>query len=311
MAMMKAVRIHDYGGLDTLKYEDAPIPEPGQGQALVRVKGAGVNPIDWKTREGYLKDRGWHALPMVLGWDCAGIVEEVGADTTSLKPGDEIYAFMPLASPGGYAEYAVVAEAEAVPKPRSLDFASSAGVPLAALTAWQALFEIADLQEGQTILIHAAAGGVGHFAVQLAKLKGAYVIGTASENNRDYLESLRVDEFIDYQRVRFENVVKDVDVVLDGVGGDVQARSWQVIKPGGLLVSLTALTVPDNLHAQTVRHHRMLVHPDPAGLRELATLIDHGLLKLTVNRVLPLAEARYAQEQVQTGHTRGKIVLSV
>jgi len=309
MATMKAVRIHDYGGMETLRYEDAPIPHPGQGEALVRVKAAGVNPIDWKTRAGYLKDTNWHVLPLILGWDCAGVVEEVGSGTTQLKPGDEIYAFMPLSKPGSYAEYAIVTEAEAAPKPESLDFETAAAVPLAALTAWQGLFEIADLKEGQTALIHAAAGGVGHFAVQLAKLKGTRVVGTASGRNRGYLASLGVDEFIDYEKIRFEEVVRDVDVVLDGVGEAVQARSWQVIKPGGFLISLTALTVPDDLHAQEVRHRRMLVHPDPARLRDLASLIDNGMVTPTVSEVLPLSEARRAHERIQTGHTRGKIVL--
>lgn len=309
MTPMKAVRIHDYGGLEAMRYEDAPIPDPGQGEALVRVRAAGVNPIDWKTRTGYLKDTNWHHLPLTLGWDFAGVVQEIGPDTSKLNPGDAVYAFMPLARPGGYAQYTLVTEAEAAPKPETLDFETSAAVPLAALTAWQGLFEIADLREGQTILIHAAAGGVGHFAVQLAKLKGARVLGTASERNRGYLETIGVDEVIDYQKIRFEDVAENVDVVLDGVGGDVQARSWQVIKPGGILVSLTALAVPDDLHAQTVRFKRMLVHPDTAQLAYLASLIDNGMLEPHVDGVLPLEDARRAHELIQTGHTRGKIVL--
>lgn len=309
MSTMKAIRIHEYGDLGTLRYEDVPIPEPCQGEALVRVEAAGVNPIDWKTRSGYLKDMNWHELPMIFGWDCAGVVEKVGPDTTKLKPGDEIYVLMPLSRPGSYAQYTLVPEAGPASKPQSLDFAQSAAVPMAALTAWQALFELADLQENQTLLIHGASGGVGHFAVQLAKLKGARVYGTASARNRDYLLALGLDTFIDYETERFEEVVSDVDVVLDGVGGEVQARSWQTIKPGGILISLTPLAAPEGLYAEKVRHRQLLVHPDAAQLTELATVIDSGMIEPTVNKVLPLSEARRAHELIQTGHTRGKLVL--
>src|SRR5205809_2677405 len=211
---MKAIRMHKYGGPEVLKYEDAPRPEPATGEVLVRVRAASVNPVDWKVREGELTATHGHELPLIPGWDVSGVVEASGPGATQWKPGDEVYGLPPCDRGGSYPEFIVVRGTELARKPESLDHIQAAAIPLAALTAWQALFDAAKLGRGQTVLIHAAAGGVGHFAVQLAKSKGARVLGTASARNAQFLRELGADEVIDYTASRFEDVVRDVDAVL-------------------------------------------------------------------------------------------------
>src|SRR5437660_6277139 len=212
---MKAIRIHNYGGPEVLNYEDAPRPQPQAGEVLVRVHAAGVNPIDWKVREGHMKDFWPHKFPLILGWDLSGVVEKVGARVSQLKKGDEVYSLPDPTRNGAYADYIVVREPELALKPNSLYHIRAATVPLAALTAWQSLFDTAQLQPGQRVLIHAGSGGVGHLAVQLAKWKGAQVYATASNTNQDLLRELGVDEPIDYTQQRFENVARNIDIVLD------------------------------------------------------------------------------------------------
>src|ERR1700740_1300556 len=235
---MKAVRIHKYGGSDVLKYEEAPRQKPQPGEILVRVHAAGVNPIDWKVREGEMKDFWPHKFPLILGWDLSGVVEELGRGVSRFKIADEVYSCPDPTRDGAYADYIVVRESQLALKPKSLHHIRAATVPLAALTAWQSLFDTAQLQPGQRVLIHAGSGGVGHLAVQLAKWKGAYVFATASTKNQDLLRKLGVDEPIDYTQQRFENVARNIDIVLDTIGGDTQERSWSVLKKGGVLVSL-------------------------------------------------------------------------
>ena len=205
-----------------MKYEDVPRPKPRRGEVLIRVHAAGVNPVDWKVREGHLKDVIQHSLPLIPGWDLSGVVEKVGPRVTRFQKGDEVYSRPDIARDGAYAEYIVVRESEVAFKPKSIDHVHAAAVPLAALTAWQALFDTAELQAGQKVLVHAAAGGVGHFAVQLAKWKGAHVIGTVSGKNHDLLRELGADETVDYTTQRFEDVVRGVDVVLDTIAGETQ-----------------------------------------------------------------------------------------
>src|SRR5437879_4577200 len=232
---MKAIRIHNYGGPEVLQYEDAPRPKPQAGEVLIRVHAAGVNPIDWKIREGHVKDFWSHKLPLILGWDLSGAVEAVGpgpAPAGRFKKGDEVYSVSDISRDGAYAEYVVVRESELSLKPKSLHHVRAAAVPLAALTAWQSLFDTAQLQPGQRVLIHAGSGGVGHFAVQLAKWKGGHVFGTASTKNQELLRELGVDEPIDYTKQKFEDVARDVDLVLDLIGGETQERSWSVLKNG-------------------------------------------------------------------------------
>lgn len=311
MEYMKAVRIHQYGGPEVLLFEDAPRPVPGFAEVLIRVHAAGVNPIDWKIRAGYLKDVRPYTFPLILGWDLSGIVEAIGPGTGKFKKGDEVYSRPDSARNGAYAEYITVNESEVAFRPRSIAHIQAGGIPLACLTAWQAIFDTAGLSAGQRILIHGAAGGVGSYAVQLAKWKGAYVIGTASAGNQPYLRELGVDEPIDYEKDRFEDLVRSVEVVFDTIGGDTQRRSWKVLKKGGILVSITAPPSADEAAKNGVRQAFTLMTPNSLELTEIAKLVDTGKLKPTVETVLPLADARRAHELSQMGHTRGKIVLRV
>ena len=313
MENMKAVRIHNYGGPEVLHVEDAPRPAPGSGELLIRVYAASVNAIDWKTRAGYLKDVFPLPLPYIPGWDVSGVVEAVGSGVTRLKKGDEVYARPDAArnGKGTHAEYVVVKETEAALKPKSIDHVHAAAIPVVALTAWQALFDTAALSKGQRILIHGAAGGVGSFAVRLAKWKGAHVIGTASGRNQAFLRELGVDEPIDYEKARFEDVVHDVDIVLDLLGGDTQNRSWRVLKKGGILVSIVAPPSADEAAKNGVRSAFFSAHPSSSQLSEIAKLVDAGKLKPMVETVLPLQDARRAYELNETGHVRGKRVLKV
>jgi NADPH:quinone reductase-like Zn-dependent oxidoreductase len=308
---MKAIRIHKYGGAEVLQYEEAPRPKPAAGEVLIRVHAAGVNPIDWHVREGHVKDVFPHSFPFVPGWDASGVVEEVGAGVTRFKPANEVYTVPDPLRDGAYAEYIAVRESEVALKPKSLHHVHAAAVPLAALTAWQTLFDAAKLEPGQRVLIHAAAGGVGHFAVQLAKWKGAHVIATASTKNHELLRELGADETIDYTRQRFEDVARNVDIVLDPIGGDSQERSWQVLKKGGALLSIVQPPSAEKAKKLGVRAAFVASHPNGAALAKIAELIDSGDLKPIVNRILPLSEARRAHELSKSGHTRGKIVLRV
>ncbi|NEQ25679.1 MAG: NADP-dependent oxidoreductase, partial [Microcoleus sp. SIO2G3] len=239
---MKAVRIHSHGGPEVLHYEDAPRPIATEGEVLVRVHAAGVNPFDWRVRSGEIPKTS--QLPMILGWDVSGVVEEVGSGVTNFKVGDAVYALPNYRRQGAYAEYIAIDATEVAAKPTSLTHILAAAVPLAGLTAWQSLFDAAELKPGQTVLIHGAAGGVGSFAVQFAKLKGAYAIATASARNQEFLRELGADKVIDYQATRFEEVVGDVDVILDLIGGETQERSWQVLKQGGILLEFVPTCTP-------------------------------------------------------------------
>ena len=308
---MKAIRIHNYGGPEVLKYEDAPRPQPQAGEVLVRVHAAGVNPIDWKIREGHMKDIFPVSFPLILGWDLSGVIEEVGSGATRFKIGDEVYSVPDPTRNGAYADYIVVRESELALKPNSLHHIRAAAVPLAALTAWQALFDTAQLQPSQRVLIHAGSGGVGHFAVQLAKWKGADVFATASTKNQDLLRKLGVDEPIDYTQQRFEDVARKIDIVLDTIGGETQERSWSVLKKGGNLVSLVQPPSEEKAKALGVRAAFVASHPSGARLAEIAKLIDSGKLAPVIDRILPLSEVRRAHELSQSGHTHGKIVLRV
>jgi NADPH:quinone reductase-like Zn-dependent oxidoreductase len=308
---MKAVRIHHYGGPETLQYEDAPRPQPGAGEVLIRIYAAGVNPVDWKIREGYLKDMLPTSLPLIPGWDVSGVVEKTGPGAARFQEGDEVYGMPDISRDGAYAEYMAAREAEIALKPKSLHHTQAAGVPMGALTAWQALFDTAQLRAGQRVLIHAGAGGVGHFAVQFAKWKGAHVIATASTRNQELLRELGADEPIDYTTQRFEDIVQDVDVVLDTLAGETQERSWKVLKKGGLLVALTAPPSAEKAEEHGVRASFHSSHPDSAQLAQIAGLIDSGKVKVVIDRIVPLSEARRGQELSQSGRTRGKIVLRV
>ncbi|MEP6936488.1 MAG: NADP-dependent oxidoreductase [Chthoniobacterales bacterium] len=307
--MMKAVVAHEYGGPEVLKYEDAPRPEPKENEALVRVIASGVNPADPLTLSGkYAREFGTH-VPLIPGYDIAGIVEKTGANVTKLKVGDAVYGY-PLFG-GGWAEFVTVTEGEMAAKPASLTFAEAAAVPMGALTAWQALADAAQLKRGQIILIHGGSGGVGSFAVQIAKARGARVIATASTANQELLKRLGADVAIDYTKTRFEEVAKDVDVVLDPVGKETLARSYGVVKRGGIVMSLVARPDPVELEKRGIRGTAISVRPDAEDLAEIAQLIDARKIKPVVTEILPLREAVAAQRQAATHHTRGKIVLRI
>jgi len=308
---MKAVRMYSYGGSEVLVYEDVPKPQPGADEVLIRIYAATVNSVDWKIRDGYGKDRYGHQLPHILGCELAGVVEAVGAEVKRLKPGDAVYGYTSLRREGTYAEFIAAKESEVTLKPSTLDFIQAAAVPVGALTSWQALFDIAHLETGQKVLIHAAAGGVGSMAVQLAKAKGAYVIGTASARNADFLRELGVDEAIDYQATRFEDVVHDVDVVFDTIGGETQERSFSVLKPDGVLVSAVSPPSQSRGEVGNITTAMVVVQPNAAQLNEIAALIDSGKVQPFVETVLPLSQVKQAHELSQGGRTRGKIVLQI
>ena len=311
-ATMLAARIHSYGDPTGVKVAQAPRPEPGRGQVLVRVKAAGVNPLDWMVAEG--KARSWldHRLPLTLGWELAGTVEKLGADVKRLKLGDEVFGMIDLLGNGADAEFAVGDENAFAIKPGILDFPTAAAVPVGALTAHQALFDAAELRGGQTVLIHAAAGGVGSMAVQLAKARGARVIGTASgAEHIELIRKLGCDEAIDYKTTRFEDHVRDVDVVLDPVSGDSQRRSFGVLKKGGILVALTEEPLQDLAREKGVRATMIGVKPDGGRLADIGKFIDDGKLRPLVQAVFPLIQAKEALELSRSRHAAGKIVLTI
>jgi len=311
MTTMKAVRLHEFGGPDVLRYEDAPRPEAGPGEVLIRVRAVGVNPLDWKTREGQMEAMMPHTLPLILGTDAAGTVEAGGLGVTEFKPGDEVFASVGMVRDGSYAEY-VLADAKAMAlKPKSADFETAASTPGAALTAWQALFDIARLSAGQTVLIHGAGGAVGSAAVQFAKNVGATVIATASSADKGYVQGLGADTVVDYKAERFEDAARDVDVVLDTVGGETQARSFATMKKGGVLVATVAPPDMDAAAKAGVTAKMIQLSQNGAQLREIGQLMDAGKFQVRVGLVLPLSEARQAQERGQAGQARGKIVLQV
>jgi NADPH:quinone reductase-like Zn-dependent oxidoreductase len=307
--MMKAVVAHEYGTPEVLKLEDVPRPEPKEDEALVRVIASGINPADPLTLSGkYAKEFGTH-LPLIPGYDIAGIVEKTGAKITKLKVGDAIYGYPTFG--GGWAEYVTVKEWEVAAKPASVNFVEAASVPMGALTAWQALVDVAKLHAGQTILIHGGSGGVGSFAVQIAKARGARVIATASTANQDILKQLGADVAVDYMKTKFEDIARDVDAVLDPVGKETLARSYSVVKKGGIAMSLVALPDRAELQKRGIHGAAISVHPDAADLTEIAHLIDAGKIKPIVTQVLPFSEAIAAQQQAATHHTRGKVVLRI
>src|ERR1700720_2853814 len=306
---MKAIVIHEYDGPEALKYEDTPRPEPKDNQVLVKVIAAAVNPVDAMIRSGKYARVFGTTLPLVPGYDIAGIVEKTGAKVTRFKPGDGIYAYPRWG--GGYAEYDVVDEAETAMKPKSINFVEAAGVPVVALTAWQALVDTAKLSAGQTVLIHGGSGGVGTFAIQIAKARGAKVIATASRPNQDLLKQLGADVAVDYTKQKFEDIAKDVDVVLDSVGKDTLQRSYGVVKKGGVLVTIVARPDPAELEKHGIRGSSLSVAPNSDELAEITKLIEAKKIKVIVSQTFALADAAKAQEQAETRHTRGKIVLKV
>jgi NADPH:quinone reductase-like Zn-dependent oxidoreductase len=308
----RAIRVHGFGDASVLTCDAVEQPSLRDDDVLVRVHATSVNPLDIKMRAGAYQKMFPHTLPMIPGWDVSGVVEAVGKNAKLWRPGDAVYGRPDFTRDGAYADYLAVKETELARKPETVSHVHAAAVPLAALTAWQALFDLAKLEAGQRVLVHAAAGGVGLYAVQLAKWKGAYVIGTASANNRNLLHALGADEVVDYTKAPFENSVRDVDVVFNLVSGgaDIGARSCGVLKKGGFLVSAV-----DDPAAEAAKHGMkgamVRVKANGPQLDEIAKLVDAGMLKPFVGRVLPLEKAAQAHTAIESRHTRGKIVLRV
>jgi NADPH:quinone reductase-like Zn-dependent oxidoreductase len=308
---MRAIRQEVLGGPEVLHEVELDRPEAGLSEILVRVHAAGVNPTDWKHRARRIF---LGSPPFVLGWDVSGVVEATGYGVTLVKPGDEVFGMLPYPyGVGSHAEYVAGPARAFAPKPGNLDHVQAGALPLAALTAWQALADTARLSAGQRVLIHAAAGGVGHVAVQMAKARGAYVIGTASAGNHDMLRGLGADELIDYHAEDFGAVVRDADVVLDAVGGDYPARSLATLRRGGVLISL--LPFPAEVAAQAgrlgIRAEVLLVEADHAGMTAIAALATGGRLRPVVAATFPLADAAKAHELGEAGHVAGKLVLTM
>ncbi|MCC6677658.1 MAG: NADP-dependent oxidoreductase [Phycisphaerales bacterium] len=306
---MKAIRMYKFGAASELKYEGVPRPVPGDDDILIRVHAAGVNPVDDKIRAGALGPM--VKPPYIPGFDASGVVEKVGKNITKFKPGDAVFTYINLQRGGAYAEYLIAKEGEVALKPAKLSFTEAAAVPLAALTAWQALIDTAKLEAGQTVLIHGGSGGVGSFAVQIAKARGAKVIATASAENQQTLVDLGADVAIDYRAQKFEDIARDVDVVLDPIGGDTQERSWSVLKKGGILVSIVQPPEQAKASKAEAKGVVILVRPNADELAQIGGLIDDGKIRPVVSKVLPLARAAEAHELIATRHTRGKIVLEV
>ena len=306
---MKAIRLDQYGGAERLRYEDAPVPQPTEGQVLVRVQATSVNPFDFKVASGSFQKVMALNFPWIPGGDFAGIVEAVGPGVTGLKPSDAVYGYRP--GGGAYAEFAAAPAGMVAPRPKKLGPVEAASVPVAAQTAWQGLFDHGQLQRGQTVLIHAAAGGVGSFAVMLAHWKGARVLATGSADNAEYLRSLGANQTIDYKATRFESVAKDVDLVLDLVGGETQQRSFGVLKPGGRLISTVQPPSKEEAARRNVPAMMMQMQPSAKSLAELAGLFDADAIRTVVTKTYPLSQAADAWRSQMSGHTRGKVVLIV
>jgi len=305
---MKAVRIHEFGGPERVQLEEVAIPKATRGKALVRIRAAAVNPVDWMVREHLYNPKGADRVPLTLGQDFAGVIEKIGAGSkTSLHEGDAVFGEVF----GSFAEYALVPLKDLVKKPASLDFKIAAALPMPALTAWQAIIDTAGAKPGMRFLIHGASGGVGSFAAQFARWKGAEVAATASEPSFDYLRSIGVDPVIDYKRDRFEEKLHDVDVVLDPLGGETQARSWRVLKRTGTLITLIGEIDEDAARRAGVRAIDFGMEYDVEDLEEIAGLVEGGIIKPHISKVLPLDQARQAMDLNQQGNSHGKIVLEV
>ena len=308
---MKAIRIHRRGGPDELVLEDAPLPEIGAGDVLVRVSATGITSTELTWNETYQHADGSPRIPSIPGHEVSGVVERVGPDVDDLRPGDAVYGLADFPRDGAAAEFVAVRAANLARKPRSIGHVEAASLPLAALTAWQALFEHGQLVAGQSVLIHAGAGGVVSLAVQLAHWRGLRVIATASTRDVAFVQSLGADVVIDYRAERFEDKARDVDVVFDTVGGETQERSLRILRKGGVLVSVVAPVPPGVAEQHGVRGVYFIVEGNRGQLEQIATLVDDGKLKPIIARVFPLAEAREAFEFGAASHAPGKIVLEV
>ena len=308
---MKAARIHAYGDASQIRIEDAPLPALNDDDVLIRVVATSVNPVDWKIRKGYLKSMIPYEMPLIMGWDVSGIVEQIGSAVTKFKPGDAVYSRPDIARNGAYAEFVAVREREIAFKPTTISHVEAASLPLVSITAWESLFTTANLTAGKKVLIHAGAGGVGSIAIQLAKAKGAHVTATASAAKSALVKSLGADEVIDYRAEDFSKLAKDMDVVFDTVGGETQEKSWSTLKPGGMLVSITAKPSEDRAKAEGKRAGFVFIGPNAPILTDLAQMVDAGKVRPLIGAEYGLNDTAKAQEASETGRATGKIVIYV
>ena len=308
---MKAVRVYEYGDVGVLRHEEVSRPAIAPGEVLVRVRAAGVNPADCQIRAGHYRNVLPLPLPFIPGWDLAGTVETVGADVTRWRPGDRVFAMADMSRDGAYAQFIAIAATSLAPAPSTVPLAHAAGAPLALLTAWQSLFEEGALERGRRVLVHAAAGGVGQFTVQLARHAGAHVLATASPGNAERVRALGAEEVLDYRGDELRRV-RDIDLIIDAAGGETRERSWNLLRPGGRLVAV-AMPPPDPVVAARhgVECRMVAVRPDGARLEQLAPLFQSGALRVAIERELPLREAAAAHALSETRHVRGKIILRV
>lgn len=309
---MKAVQISQYGDNSVIEVnEKTAKPEVSAGKVLVEVHAASVNPVDWKIREGYLKEMMPLEFPATLGVDFSGVVAEVGESVSEFKPGDEVYGMASAMTGGSFAEFVIIPFASLALKPKSVSHSDAAAVPLTGLSALQVLKDQMNISSGQKVLIHGGAGGIGMLAIQIAKQLGAEVATTASKEDSDFVKELGADMVIDYENEKFEDVIKDYDAVLDTVGGETYQRSFQVLKKGGVIVSMLEQPNEKLMKQYEVEAKSQFTQPNSAQLAELATLVDEGKVKIKIDRAFPLAEGKEAFDYLQNSHHRGKVVITV
>lgn len=313
---MKAIVLKGFGGIENLQVQELPVPSVSENDVLVKVKSLSINPVDVKTRAGKgMAGRMKELNPLILGWDISGIVEAVGSGVQDFKKGDEVFGMVNFPGHGqAYAEYVLAPASHLALKPREISHEEAAAATLAALTAWQVLVTHAKIKQGDKVLIHAAAGGVGHYAVQIAKHLGAYVIGTSSSVNKEFVLSLGADEHIDYKSQVLKEAVSDVDFVLDTLGGDTIDHSLEVIKKGGALISIPSglnQDVVDKASAKGIKGSFMLVQSNGEDQKALAELLAKGVIKSEVAKVYPFEEIGQAHAHVETGRTRGKVIVNL
>ena len=309
---MKAVAIENYGDSDVMKLMELPEPALREDDVLVEVHAAGINPVDWKIRKGYMREMIRYEFPLVLGWDLAGVVKKTGPKVRDFKAGDEVYGRPDITRNGSFAEYVAVSESLIARKPDNLAFEEAASIPLAGETAWQALVDTAKVHAGQKVLIHGGAGGVGSLAIQIGKaVLSAHVAATTSGRNRDFVLRLGADIAIDYEHQDFSKLLEDYDAVLDTVGGETLAKSYQVVRKGGILISTVAIPDPEEAKRWGIKSEFVLLKPDRRKLEELGKRLEEGIIRPVVTRVFTLEEAQEALELSETQHVRGKLVIKV
>ncbi|WP_068672098.1 NADP-dependent oxidoreductase [Oceanobacillus sp. Castelsardo] len=310
---MKAIVIDQYGGKEQLKERELEKPSPGDNQVVVKLHATSINPIDWKLREGYLKSSLPFDFPIILGWDAAGVVDEVGKNITEFKVGDRVFARPETTNRGTYAEYTVVDSHLLARIPDNVSFEDAACVPLAGLTAWQCLFDFGQVKSGDKVLIHAGAGGVGSFAIQFAKNVGAYVVTTAGTHNVEFLKSLGADEVIDYKKEDFETVLRDFDFVLDSLGGENQVKSFTVLKNGGKLASIVSEPSKEKANQKNIKSGLVWLNPNGKQLAEIAELLEQGKVKVIIGHQFPFSAKGITEAHVlsETHHAKGKIVIQI